>query len=342
MQPMNGVATWLLTLAAAAAWAGAAAAQDTGGHFSAGGLLFGDLFHVPSHHSAAGEGATGLVLRRAYLTFNAGAGPNWSGRLRFETNQSGRFEEYSFDTKVKDLYIGRELGRHRLLLGLQPTLTYDVIESIWGKRYLLRTPLDLQGVASRDTGVSLKGPLNATGTLSYRVMAGLGVEFGADSDGQDKWMAALSWEPAPNWLVDLYVDTRRRSGPSDRSTWQLFTGYQAEGLRWGLQYSDQDREDDPPLELASMFLVKRIGATTNLIGRIDYLFEPSPKGDGISYLPMDPSARATLFIAGAEFRVTPHVVLTPNLVSIRYGRNEQGGRPGNDLHLRVTLFVDFE
>ncbi len=30
--------------------------------FRAGGLLFGDLYHVPSHHAEAGDGATGAVL----------------------------------------------------------------------------------------------------------------------------------------------------------------------------------------------------------------------------------------------------------------------------------------
>lgn len=342
MHVMNQTVAWLFGLSMAAGWVDAAHAQDPGGSFSAGGLLFGDAYHVPSHHSASGEGAIGLVLRRAYLTFDAAAGVNWSGRLRFETTQSGQFEEYTFDTRVKDLYLGRELGRQRLRIGLQPTLTYDLIESAWGKRYLLRTPLDLQGVASRDTGVSLGGPLNASGTFGYRVMAGLGVEFGADSDEQDKWMAALSWKPAPGWLVDLYVDTQRRDGPQDRSTWQLFTGYKSEGLSWGVQYSNQDREDDPPLELASLFLVKQINAAASFIGRIDHLFEPSPKGDGISYLPMDPSARPTLLIAGTEFRLTPHVALTPNVVTIRYDRNEQGTRPDTDVHLRLTLFVDFE
>lgn len=41
-------------------------------NFSVGGLLFGDFYHVVSHHTEEGEGATGAVIRRGYLTF-AGA-----------------------------------------------------------------------------------------------------------------------------------------------------------------------------------------------------------------------------------------------------------------------------
>jgi len=310
--------------------------------FSAGGLLFGDLYHVPSHHSEAGDGATGLVLRRGYLTFNADFNENWFGRLRFELNQSGEFEDYEFDAKTKDLYLGRRLSSHKVVLGLTSTPTFDVIESIWGMRYLARTPMDLQGVASRDTGLAVSGPLNGSGTLSYRFMYGAPVDFGSDSNDRERWMGAVGWQPAAGWTFDFYADYEEVDGPRDRSTLQAFVAYQTERWRWGLQYSNQDRQEDPPLELASAFAITDLNAQTRLVGRVDHLFEPSPKGDGISYLPMDPSARATTFFAGVEFQLSPHVSLTPNTVITTYDRNDQGERPDTDVHLRLTLFIDFE
>jgi len=317
------------------------AADDFSG-IRAGGLLFGDLYHVPSHHDPSGDGATGLVARRGYLTFNANLDENWFGRLRFELNQSGEFETYSFDAKTKDLYLGRKLGRHKALLGLSSTPTYDVIEAIWGMRYLARTPLDLQGVASRDTGFFIQGPLNPTGTISYRGMYAAPVDFGSDGNDRERWMGALGWRPAPGWTVDLYADYEALDGPHDRSTLQGFVAFEAERWRWGLQYSNQDRQNDPPLELASTFIVRRLSERTNLFGRIDRLLEPSPKGDGISYLPMDPSARAFMSFVGVEFRLHPHVFVTPNAVVTTYDRDDQGARPKSDVYLRLTLFIDFE
>ena len=64
--------------------------------FSAGGLVFGDLYHVPNHHLPEGDGAAGVVARRGYLTFDATHGAGWFSRLRFEANQSGEFETYDF------------------------------------------------------------------------------------------------------------------------------------------------------------------------------------------------------------------------------------------------------
>ena len=323
----------------------ALADEQTLPSFTLGGLLFGDLYTVPSHHSEEGDGATGLVLRRGYATLDGKFTENWFGRVRFELNQSGEFETYSFDLQIKDLYLGWDLGRqgrHRLMVGLSPTLTFDLIESIWGKRYLARTPMDLQGVASRDTGVSVKGPLNASGSLSYRFMMGTKVEIGDESDDFQKWMGAISWKPAPNWVFDLYIDYQGFSGPTDNSTIQGFIAYQDEQRAWGLQYSNQDREEDAPLELASTFFRTRVADKTTLIGRIDRLFEPSPRGDDIAYLPYDPSAKATTVFAGVEYQASPHFYITPNIVYTRYDRNDEGYRPDSDLHLRVTLFIDFE
>lgn len=324
-------------------WIQTVAAQDTTERaWSLGGLAFGDLYHVPSHHLPEGDGATGAVLRRGYLTFDIDFTTNWFARARLELNQDGEFESYDFELDFKDLYTGWNLGRHKLIAGLTGTPTFDLIESIWGARYLARTPMDMQGVASRDTGVYVKGPLNASGTLGYRVMAAAPVEFGAESNPNDRQMGALSWSPNPALSFDLYLDFEERSGPFDRTTWQAFAGYKTDTLRWGVQYSNQDREADPSLELASAFLVTASGENSNFIGRVDRIIEPSPKGNNISYIPFDPSAPATMLIGGWEYRFNPHFRITPNLVMINYDRNDEGVRPETDLHLRLTMFLDFE
>jgi hypothetical protein len=321
---------------------GVSANDGEGLSLHSGGLLFGDFYYVPSHHSDAGDGAVGLVLRRGYLTFDAELGEKTFGRLRFELNQSGEFETYTFEADFKDLYVGWNLGRHRLIAGLTSTPTFDLIESVWDLRYLARTPMDLQGVPSRDTGVSVSGPLNTAGTFRYRAMLGSGIEFGSDSSDSSKWMAALTWKPAARWTFDLYADFEELPGSDERTTLQGFIAYQTESLRWGLQYSNQDRQENPPIELASAFLIKKLGQGASLIGRVDRLLEPSPRGDDIAYLPIDPSAKATMFFGGVEFHLRPHWSLIPNTVVTIYDRDDQGVRPRTDVYLRLTLYVNFE
>lgn len=309
---------------------------------SAGGLLFGDVYHLPSHHLESGDGATGLVVRRGYLTLDADFGDRWDGRLRFELNQSGEFETYTLEVDVKDLWLSVALGRQTLVGGLAPTPTFGVIESQWGKRYLMRTPMDLQGVASRDTGLSLSGPLDRAGRLNYTAMIGTGIEFGAEAGDGRKWMLALDWSPTDRWLAEVYVDYEKLAGPTDRTTLQGFLSYRADDWRWGLQYSDQDREDDPPLRLASSYWIRSLRDDLEFIGRVDRVFEPSPRGDNISYIPFDPTAPATLFLAGLEYAVNEHFSVTPNVVVIDYDRRDDGSSPKTDVFLRLTAFINFE
>ena len=310
--------------------------------FDIGWLAFGDAYTVQSHHQEESEGATGVVLRRAYLTFNAKFSDRTFGRVRLETNQDGAFESYGFDTDFKDLYLGWNLGQHRLIAGLTATISFDLVESIWGSRYLARTPLDLQGIPSRDTGISLQGPLNSSGTLRYRAMYATQTSFGNDSGDNQRTMAAVRWLPSPGWTMDLFTDLERQDGPHDRTGWELFAGYQDDRWRWGAHYYKQDREQDPPLELASAFIKPSLTEDVRLIARVDRLFDPSPRGDDIAYLPFDSSAPATCLSGGLECQTSEHSLLTPNIVYTRYDDNPQGARPESDLLLRLTLLFNFE
>jgi hypothetical protein len=329
-------------IAVAACCNPAIADDGAGSSLEIGGLLFGDLYTIPSHHTAAGDGASGFVLRRGYLTADFTLGADWYGRARIEINQDGDFESYGFEAEFKDLYLAREFGNNELVLGLSPTLTFDLIESVWGARYLMRTPMDLQGVASRDIGVSIKGNMSSGGRWKYRAMLSTGIEFGAESGDGRKVMGAVTWKPSESLYVDFYLDGERLAGPTDRTTLQFFAGSKTETRRWGIQYSHQDREDDPRLELASAFFVQSFRNAFSVIGRVDRILEPSPKGDNISYIPFDPAAPATMTLAGIEYRFSPVFRITPNVIWTSYDRNAEGIKPEDDLHLRLTFFLDLE
>jgi hypothetical protein len=202
--------------------------------------------------------------------------------------------------------------------------------------------MDLQGVASRDFGLSAKGPINNSGTFGYRAMIGTGINFGNESGDGLHWMGALSWKPSSVWTFDFFMDYEKLPGPGDRTTFQFFAGYKTERLRWGLQYSNQNRQEDPQLELASGYIVGQVVGKVSLIGRIDRILEPSPQGNNISYLPFDPESKATFFITGVEIPLTSYLLLTPNVVYTYYDINDHGFRPDYDLHLRLTLFLDLE
>ena len=308
-----------------------------------GGLLFGDAYWVASHHDPTAEGIVSAWIRRGYLTFDSEFTKRLSGRLRFELNQDGNFDVFEFEVDFKDLYLQAAVGEHRVLFGLSQTPTFALIEPFWGYRHVERTPMDLQGIASRDTGIAANGPITKDGSITYRVMYGTQLEFGSDSNDAGEWMAAVSWEPSSNWVVELYGDFEDPLSSGDgRRTLQGFMGYRTESGRVGLQYSHQDRDDSQGIELASLFGVADVSEDWSLLGRVDRLFEPSIRGDDIAYLPFDPNARATLLILGVEARPYEFFSLVPNIEYIRY--DDPDGpepRPEDDLLVRLTFYLKF-
>lgn len=298
-------------------------------------LAFGDLFTVLAHHTKESEGAFGPVIRRIYLTLDGVLNKRLTARLRVEGNQCGEFECYGLGFDYKDVWLRLRAGEQKVTFGLQPSPTFDLLEELLGLRYLEKSPLDLQKIASRDKGVAAKGPL--VGAWSYRAMIGTGLESGNKGDGP-KYMMAATYDPDSPWLVDLFTSYERQPGKADRTTLQAIAFRQTEAWRFSLLYSYQDRQDNPRLEVGSFFAIYELSRRWNLIGRVDRLFEPSPGGEDIDYLPFDPTARATLLIAGAEARITRSFSLIPNVEIIRYDRPDSGGlRPGTDFLLRLTF-----
>jgi len=304
------------------------------------GLLFGDIYYVQKSHIPEANEIGGAVMRRTYLTFDASYKKKWFSRIRIEANQSGEYQTYDFEAEVKDLFIGYKAKNHKFIAGLSPSRTFDLIESVWELRYLMRTPMDLQGVASRDFGLSAEGLISSKLNLSYRAMIGAGTEFGNETGDGLKYMGAISWRPNERLVIDFYADHEKLSGEADRTMYQFFVGCKNEELklRWGIQYSNQYREEEPKLELLSAFIVGRIYKKISAAARVDRILHPSPRGSNISYIPFSPDSKATMLIGGFEIPTGKYFTFTPNIVSILYDTNNDGYKPTTDLSYRLTIF----
>jgi hypothetical protein len=335
-------AKWLAILACSSCLAAPSFSADNSPSANFGGFFFGDLYHVPSHHTVEGDGASGLVLRRLLLTADGQFSDQWSGRARLEAYHEGAFEEYNMTHRILDFGVTRQFGDHKLSGGLIPTITYDVMEAFWGKRYLVRTAPDIQGIAARDVGFKLMGPLPSAEGVNYRIMYGSKETWQADKNPYDKTMGGITWRGSNGLLIDAYIDWESRPGPHDRSTWQFLVGKKTEQYTLGLEYTNQDRGEDPDLELATVMGVMKLGGPWSLMAQLHRLFKPSVKGDDIAYIPFDPTATATNLVAGVEYRFNPHFTLSPNIVWTHYGVNELGVKPDDDVHLRLTFYVNFE
>ncbi|MEX2273013.1 MAG: hypothetical protein WD690_16180 [Vicinamibacterales bacterium] len=317
------------------------------------GLMFGDYYVFAKQHLDAWEGQHGLWLRRVYFTYDHTFTPKLSTRLRLEMNSNGKLAGGSLTPYVKDAYLRWNFrGRQALTLGIQPTLTFEHVEAVWGLRHIEKTPLDLYRVDSaRDFGVTLSGPLNAPQTIKYAVQFGNESGNNAETDTFKSYRVSTRYEPKQGLTAEVMLGQFGRPNDGDRTTAQLFAGYRAPRGRLGAQYSFQKRRapdgstaPDTDLDIFSGFGVfdlmpRRLSAFV----RADRYADPCPDCAGIDYLPIATTHPFTMTLAGLEYSLQPSVRFSPNVEWVAY--SNRGGaiaaRPANDAAVRLTFYWTF-
>ena len=313
------------------------------------GLMFGDYYAFAQSHRPDWEGEHGFWLRRLYFTYDHTFTPKVSTRFRLEANSNGKRQGGALEPYVKDAYVRwNAFGRQALMLGIQPSLSFEFVESIWGLRHIEKTPLDLyRWDGSRDFGVTLTGPLNAKQTIKYGVQFGNESGNGSETDEFKGYRASLRYETNPGFSVEGVVGQFNRERGADRTLAQVFGAYRTARGRAGLQYSfhrrraaDGTTAADTDLDILSGFVVYDMQPRkSSVFLRVDRYADPCPDCAGIDYLPIDTRQRFTTTIAGAEFFVAPAVRISPNLEWVKYGTPPAGGdRPDDDRVFRLTFF----
>ena len=314
------------------------------------GLMFGDYYAFPSQHLETWEDQHGLWFRRIYFTYDHTFTPKVSTRLRLEINSNGELEGGLLTPYVKDAYLRWNFfGRQAVILGIQPSLSFDYLEGVWGLRHIEKTPLDLyRWDSSRDTGVTVSGPLNDTQTVKYAVQYGNESGNSSETDRFKGYRAAMRYEVNPGFTVEGMVAQFDRDRDADRTTAQIFGAYRATRWRSGVQYSYQRRRaaegspaSDLDLDIVSAFGVfDLVPSKTSAFVRVDRFADPCADCPDIDYLPIDAAAPFTLTLAGIEYFLHPSVRFSPNVEWVNYDKPEGAatGVSKNDVAIRLTFF----
>lgn len=326
----------------------AAPAAPAAAPYKFSGLVFGDYYGFLKTHLPAWEDQHGLWLRRIYFTYDHTFSPKITTRFRLEANSNGKLQGGSLNPYVKDAYLKWTFsGRQALTLGIQPSLTFDYIEGFWGLRHIEKTPLDLYRVdSSRDTGVTLSGPLNKTQTVKYAAQYGNESGNNGETDKFKGYRFATRYEPALGPTAEVVVAHFNRDKDADRTLAQIFAGYRAKQGRAGIQYSYQKRRAatgttaaDVNLDIVSGFGVWDIKKQkSSLFVRVDRFSDPCADCSGIDYLPIDTKEAFTTTIAGFEYYIHPSVRVSPNFEYVKYSAPATGTAPKDDVVARLTFY----
>jgi hypothetical protein len=319
--------------------------EESGGKFS--GYMFGDYYYFFQNHKSDLNDQRGIWFRRIYFTYDYKINSSFSTRLRLEMGNEFNFEEANTMIPfVKDAWFKYKFSSQSLIIGISPTPTFQLIEKIWGYRSVEKTPLDLQRMASsRDFGLALKGKFDEKGMFNYHVMFSNGSSNKQEIDKGKSGLLALSFYPVKEFVIELYGDYADKTGDTDWYTLQAFLGYVTKTVRAGIMYADQTRQaegvEDMKMRVASLFVVGDVSEQFSLVGRVDRNFDPNPQGDNISFIPFDPSAKATLLIGGVDWHPVKQVKFIPNIELVKYDENDDGVTPVTDVIGRITFFWGF-
>jgi hypothetical protein len=310
------------------------------------GLAFGDFYWVQGNHDNSLEDRNGFWMRRMYLTFNKSLTDTIDARVRFEASSPGDFTtKRKMEPIIKDLYLRWKFSKlHQTYIGLSSTPTWGVVEGFWGYRAVEKTVLDLQKLgSSRELGVAFKGSFDTDKKVRYHFMLGNGSGTSSETNEGKKALFSLGFYPTSSLVLEFYADYDNRPLETDRRTFQGFLGFQGDSGRVGVQYAHQIREGSSNLNLdaLSVFGFHKLTPHVSLIGRVDRMFDPNPDGHKISYIPFDPTAKSTLFLAGLDLKISEGFSLIPNVEVIRYDKREDGTQPETDLIPRITFYYKF-
>jgi hypothetical protein len=314
------------------------------------GLMFGDYYYFGQSHDPAWDGQQAFWFRRIYFTFDYRFTPKLTTRFRLEMNSDGRLEGGSLTPYVKDASLRwTYYGRQQMVVGIEPSLSIGFVESVWGLRHIEKTPLDLyRWDSSRDTGLTLAGPLNDAGTLSYGVQFGTEPSDYAEIERDKAVRAAVRYERSPGLTLEGMFVWLGHDMVANRAAAQVFAAYRSKTARAGFLYARQEREaaQGPAAEGLSLDVYSGFGVidlkpqTLAAFARVDRYADACPDCSGIDYLPINASAAFTLLVAGVEYFIHPSVRFSPNVEWVTYSTpgNVKIAKPKDDVIWRATFY----
>jgi hypothetical protein len=339
----------------------------SGGKFS--GYMFGDYFYNILRDSTINElsdnaldgekNIDGFSFRRIYFTYDYKISEQFSTRFRLESETFIGVKRTLFSTFIKDAFLKWKniFEGSDFIFGIQPNPTFQISEGFWNYRSLEETIMDLRGIASsRDFGISLKGKVNAAGTVKYWIMYANGSVLEGEGDKFKRVYSHIEFQPTKEWIITIYGDYHykpekyytqvEQSVNNNGLSSALFLGFQKDsnfrvGVEsfWQINYNDLIRSEENDYYITnrnslgiSLFGWYKLTDALVGIGRYDY-FDPNIssdyKGDSRNY-----------FLTGLSFILHERVSITPNIIMETYEKPLNGISINPSITGRITFYYE--
>ncbi|MFA5832709.1 MAG: hypothetical protein WDA22_04435 [Bacteroidota bacterium] len=301
------------------------------------GMIFNDFFYIvqepqTGNVSVGISGRNASVLRRAMLGYEYSYNKDISAKLVYDGTGNVLKQGYA---EVKN--IGPMMD---LKLGLNQTLSSEIVEKIWDYRSLEATVLDKKGMTNEfDMGLTLTGRVNPQGTTYARLAVYNGSGLAIENDKLKKLALVIG-----NWfdkssVIELYVDYENVGGGRSTLTGKVFYGMTAMKFTFGgegfyrMNRKFAGTSDITPVG-ASLFGWYELMKSLRGVVRVD-ITDDNLDVSTTGY-------REVYLNAGVDYSPIPEVRLIPNLAYVKNLKKSTGTEIADDIMVRLTTAVYFK
>lgn len=293
----------------------------------------------------------GFMVRRVYFTYDYSLTEKISGRFRLEADEFALASNGTISTFVKDAYLEWKdifLGSN-LIVGIQPTIAYEISEMVYGFRSLDKTQLDLRGViASRDVGVTLRGKVDDGGMFNYAVQYGNASGAKPEADVFKRFSGLVYVKPVSNVHLTLYAEQLWKDAEKNAMLFSFSAGYlEKDNFGFGVEsYMQMNNKGYTPKDKADLSTRQQFGLSAyghyyfmpelGITARYD-MFDPNLdvdfKGDSRNYI-----------VGGIVWKAAKSLQIIPNIQMETLEKVEaEGGeiKFDNSMTARISLIYTY-
>lgn len=336
------------------------------------GQVFTDYFYNVARDTSfdnlsntAVEGAkdlNGFLLRRAAINYDMDISDKFSARFRLEADSKSNTSNSRIGVFVKDAYLKWKniFDGSDLIIGIQPTASFEVAEKYWGYRSLEKTVQDLRGfVASRDFGVALRGKLTESGSANYSVMFGNNSANSPEADKYKRYYFALDFNPLDNFTIAVTGDFKSKHSVEDPNNaggtlannsilGSLFLGYgEKNKYSFGIETAMQVNQN-AAAQADENLNVELVNVNGIAISAFGYYWFTETIAGLLRYDYFDPNIdelskynSRNYFIAGLDIKADKSISIIPNVIFESYESRSNGESIDPSITARVTLAFNF-
>jgi hypothetical protein len=257
-----------------------------------------------------GRSASKFDITRVYLGYSYNFSQSLSARVTLEVGNPG-VGNFQFAALLKNGYLQYQKEKLTAKIGMIGTPLFDVQETFWGRRYLLKCFEDQYGFGpSNDLGLSVAYKFNDMVSADAIIQNGEGYTV-HQSDSTFKVGVGLTIRPVTGITLRGYYDNLKKNDATQQ-TMALMAGYSGKKIKLGAEYNSQvdnnlvKGRDFSGFSFSGTYMVN---AGVNLFARYDCLNSTNKK---VGVHEWNYAKDGQLFLVGVECNPVKGIRISPN------------------------------